>query len=411
MLNKTNSNPNHKRFLTGEELRQQFPIHTLSTNFNTIGTHGRGHIDEAGFVVVMTKTEAARKMFPGIEKAQVKLRFDTQGKDWEYWAKQGVILCGIGGGPFDEHNQAEFKGECAMSLAAKFVGIFNDPALQLILRYVMYNDRNGDNLIDCRIEDKVLKRRINELMPGQLLKHFFRAFPPENGYSEYEKPIFETFVSAFAAIYKNDQEFFAYKDRYEKECKIVGEVNPGEGKKRFKIMLIKSESELALPYARYREPQVGVFIHRQTTGHFQIHTNKKFGINLADVHAILNRLIQEKKGKGKVITTDFRQLSSPGSVPGAEEIYYNKEMEEIYNGSLSHPDVNPAPLSDQEIIGAIKLGLSNEWFHEDYAKNCFTGLCAGHPCPWYRFGLSRCRTIRYKMREKEEKVKEVAVTK
>src|SRR3972149_4815127 len=91
------------KYASPEGLRA-YGLHTKSANFHTIGTHVRAHIDESAGTMFLQKTIESMDIFPGIQNSKIIFGFDDQGKNAVDWAKQGVLLVGIGNNnPFNEH--------------------------------------------------------------------------------------------------------------------------------------------------------------------------------------------------------------------------------------------------------------------------------------------------------------------
>src|SRR3989344_1958876 len=406
------------KYASPEGLRA-YGLHTRSANFNTIGTHVRAHIDEVIAIMFLQKTLAGRAMFPGIQNAKIIFGFEDKEKNAQEWASQGVILVGIGNkNPFNEHisadNSEAYTGECAATMVAKYLGIHDKPETQQVMAYALFNDRNGDEGLEYTVKGNSILCP-NRFLPGSLMKNFYSVCPETA--KEMHAICFETWREMIYAVYLKDHNLHTEgKEEYEKG-KIVGEAVAKLSQKElarrrkkdpnakdedtFKIFFVNSNSEFVLPYTRFRDKSIGVFICRQSTGHFQIHTSNRFQINLEDVVKILRR--QHQEAKKNVLTKMFVDLKKPGTVPGAEEIYYNKEMEGIYNSSITHPDVVATPLSDDALIFAVKAALG-KWFSKDHAKTCQTGVCAhkkGKECGFYRFGLSQCGEVIRKTKESE----------
>jgi|GEM_PF-4644554 len=90
-------------------------------------THGSPHADEFGAVEVLQRF--GWKILPGVRQARIEVWENgavlPEGKTWEEHAREGTVLIGLGGGPFDEHPQPDgqpgFPGECAATLAARAI--------------------------------------------------------------------------------------------------------------------------------------------------------------------------------------------------------------------------------------------------------------------------------------------------
>jgi hypothetical protein len=135
-----------------------------------------------------------------------------------------------------------------------------------------------------------------------------------------------------------------------------------------------------------------VFIQMNDSGNCQIFTNKKKKIDLRDVARLLNIFEQRSEGVQKIF--DPRTLEQSGFPYVGAKWFYFKKGQAIFNGSLTHP-APPTNLTFEQVIGAAIIGLNQDKFHSDFKHNCKRGECAGRKCPYYGYGLLRCRGLRH----------------
>ena len=112
--------------------------------------------------------------------------------------------------------------------------------------------------------------------------------------------------------------------------------------------------------------------------------------------------IMEQEAKRDTRTFKFVELGVEGKVAGAEEWFYHKEGQMLLNGSQTATDVPPTRLSLEQIQQAVKIGRDPEAFEKKRALDCKSDICTSminNKCPWYAWGLRRCRRIRYEMRQ------------
>jgi hypothetical protein len=92
-------------------------------------THKKPHFDEVAAIIALRRL--AREIFPGIENADFVVEYTGQNglidsKTWQQHLREGTILVGRGGGPFDEHPTMEGgkrkKGSTACSLVIELRG-------------------------------------------------------------------------------------------------------------------------------------------------------------------------------------------------------------------------------------------------------------------------------------------------
>jgi len=345
-------------------------------------THPRPHFDEV-FAIWLLKKFGEEK-FPGISSAKISFLAQEIEPPLDFDKKmeqEGKILVGIGGGRFDEHPtlQKEGKiGECAATLVAKDLGVEKLPELQRMLEFVRNHELKGAGHpfdIDCMM--KVL-------------------------YQYYEKnpeKVIEWAMVAIEAKYQEQVKFFSQtQEEFKKKAKIEI-INLSDGRK-IKLVVIVSDDERMHKFARYQG--AGIFVQKGSQGNVQIHTNKKDRIDLYDVVKVIRLKEQEKKGR--ILTKDWEDLVREGRVEGAEEWWFDIKAQRLLNGSLTIK-APPTHLSLEEIIEAIKIGIDDTLFHPSFSKSCKKGMCLStlhKPCPWYRFGLLRCRKIRWRMKHRQK---------
>lgn len=296
------------------------------------------------------------------------------------YAKKDIIELGIGGGAFDEHprdnNGGRKEGECAATLAAKALGIDEDPALELILKYVKTQDlKGGDGPFGLSSLSKLIM-----------------SFSPEEAISWV--------VTALEAKYKEQLNFFS-KTKSEFESKgDITEVSFNGGK--IKIVTIKSDDSLMSKFARSKYGcGAGVVIQVNSQGQVVISTSHRYGLNLIDVARIIR--YEEQKADGQVEITDWNELSKEGTIDGVGRWYFDANGKALMNGSLTHPEVPATKLTLAQIGELVRIGILY-CFPTARKSRCEAGVCSStlkDKCSWYCWGLTRCRQIRYQMSNKK----------
>jgi hypothetical protein len=289
-----------------------------------------------------------------------------------------VIPLGIEGGSFDEHPTIEKgrkEGECTASLVAKALEIETDPALEEILEYLKSRDlQGGSHPFEIATLVSLLTR--NPKIP--LAK------------------VAELVSLIMSAKYEEQLLFLtSTKDEFFKKAEIEEIIGPqGE---RLKMVTIVSDNELMNKFARSKlGGEAAIVIQQNSKGNVQIFTNKKYGLKLYDVVKIIR--YTEQWRKGAIVTTDWDRLAAEGIITGAEEWYFHEAGQMLLNGSLTHPDVPPTNLTIENIKEAVRIGINPTAFEPTRAEACLKGKCLStrkFQCPWYPWGLSRCRKIRF----------------
>ncbi len=290
-----------------------------------------------------------------------------------------ILEIGIGGGVFDEHpvNSERKEGECAATLVAKALGVDDNPALENILKFVITHDlKGGAQPFDL----------------DYLVKLLHQQFP-----NDPEKVIEWAMVGLEAKYQEQLQFFTATKQEFERAAEI--EEVEGPGGQTLKMVTVVSDDEQMSKFARSSfGGRAAIIIQKQSLGNVQIYTNKRYGLTLYDVTQMIR--LAEQRAKGQVVTTDWKTLSSEGKVEGAKEWFFHQTGQMLLNGSLTAPDVPPTRLSLGQIKEIVRIGVNPQAFEQSRSQWCRSGNCTStrNQCPWYPWGLHRCRAIRYKMR-------------
>lgn len=292
------------------------------------------------------------------------------------YAPEGKIEVGVGGGPLDEHPTAEDKrkeDECATTLVAKALGVDDDPALEKILRFVLIHDtKGGAQPFDL----SYLVGLVNQQFPNE----------PEK--------VFKWASIALEAKYQEQVQYFAA----EMENAEIEEI-PGPHGQALKLVSIVSDNRQMAKFLR-SEVNAAVCIMKKSSGQVQILTNKKFNLTLYDVAQMIN--LAEQEAEGNVRITDWKKLSAEGTILNGKW-FFHYEGRILLNGSPKHPDVPPTQLSLERIKEIVRIGINPQAFEPSRASDCQKGKCTSkptsNPCPWYKWGLHRCRKIRYEQYE------------
>ncbi|MBP8994461.1 MAG: hypothetical protein KBG30_11725 [Bacteroidales bacterium] len=328
-----------------------------------IETHERPHLDELVAIWLIDKF--------GSKEFVKKYAED----------KQNTIEIGIGGGLFDEHssvNTARKEGESAATLVAKALKIENDPALQALLKFVTERDLKGG------------RQPFDLDWAVQLLNSEVQDF----------QVVYDWLTFLLEPYYQQQVKFFAdTREEFEKVAQTENVLGPNG--KNYKMVTVISDNEQMNKVARQEGAAIIIQKNTSGNGNVQIFTNQKYRLTLFDIVQIIR--LEEQQKKGKLITTDWRLLSQEGTIPGVEEWYFQIQGQMMLNGSLSHPEVPATKLTLEEIKKFIRIGLNPNAYENSHFQNCKKGICTStqkNPCPYYAYGLSRCRKIRYAMNSK-----------
>lgn len=375
-----------------------------------IVTHELMHADEAG--------------------AMLMLQICGTKQFLEKYAPTGRIELGIGGGPFDEHDnegkEKKEKGQCAMSLMAKALGVESKPRWKKILKFVNLNDSGGSRnprdiatlLKNMHFQNPFQQEEnVNWFNFGLWIKY---KYDYKNGDFTIDQ-ILEVIdgnkikeVNGQKWFNKGMANLWAHQKMYEF---AMAEVERRVRKKQITIETIQVAGQSATLVVvegtkNYRMPSAlravdglnaDIIIVRNQYGHTLIAPgNIIMRRRMNEVIAVLRLWEQQSKVSEKqlsvVITSNWKGLHANGDVAGAEVWYFHKELKMIFNGTLTHPSIPQTILKTKEIIEAVKIGLGDFFRHEE----CQEGLClSGKKCNWYAFGLYRCRQNFIKQRKEK----------
>ncbi|MBU1131676.1 hypothetical protein KKC32_00255 [Patescibacteria group bacterium] len=302
----------------------------------------------------------------------------------EKYAKNGVIPVGIGGGDFDEHPancEERKKNECAATLVAKALGVDERPELQAILKATLQ-------------EDTGKKRDSNPL-----------AFSAVITAMNAEDPSGEMAVAwifqALNAKYSHAKRFWGESlAEYEKSARIEELVGPRGN--TLKMALIESDNLQLAPFSRSKPGgHCAVAVVKNSAGQVQILTNQYYRLKVEDIVRVVRFMEMENKKfapKLRQILGNWKILSSAGTLSQIPEWFYDEQCQALYNGGPTHRDVPATSLTIKQICEAVRIGLNIGQFEPERHEDCTNGMCKSSPdtpCPWYAFGLIRCRKLRF----------------
>ena len=350
--------------------------------YHTIITHKRPHLDEISAIWLLRKFGDSK--FPGVSIAKIEYWSGgnaPDGRNAEEYEKDGILLLGVGGGRFDEHPNADEgrkKDECAFTLVAKSLEVYDDLALERIIKFVTNNDLRGS------------------IQPFDLAG-IIRSYQEQN--SDNQEAITQWISFGLDVAYEKQRLFVATEKEFKQAAKI--EEIPGPNGKTLKMVTIVSDNEQMAQFARSEQGcKAAIVIQKNTAGNVAILTSQKFGLALFDVARMIR--LAEQLRKGKIVTADWKTLSSEGKIDGAEEWFFHHKLQALLNGSLTAPDTPPTKIPLDVIGETVRVGLNPDSFEPERAEDCKSGICTSTPsnsCPWYAWGLVRCRAIRWAMKQ------------
>ncbi len=346
------------------------------------------------------------------------------------------LYLGIGGGDFDEHSREggdyKKKNECCTTLMAKALGVDKRPELQKIFRFTKINDRKGshhprdiatvlNHLHRQNIDPEAQVENINWAMRGTMVK----LYDWENGdftiehIAKVAKQLIAEQKITIEDInpdqwLKKGQDAIILHQKYFEDALVeftekiaLGQVRAIKIESDGRILpIVAIESDNYRMGAALRSDKgvsAAVVIQKskkekicslEYSGDLvSISSNQKFKLRLNEAAAIIR--YEEQQRNGEMITDQWPYLGAEGEVVGAENWYFDTDMQALLNGSLTHPEVPSTQLSLNALFYYTQIGIDRGKFHPVYRKECLKGKClASKKCSYYHWGLQRCRNNR-----------------
>jgi len=305
------------------------------------------------------------------------------------YCPDNILRIGCEGGELDEHarNGSPRKGDhCAATLVAKALGVYDDPSLESLLRYVQFTDTSKPR------HDKHPAREeyAHPYALDQLIKlrnRRFAKFPEE--FDSDPAVVFRMNLYD-VALFHWDKKMF--NDAWQDVAKA----------KRFKlthngrdiVVLMGTSNNEAFSKAARARYHADVVVQRESSGHVHIFTRTGSNVQLGDLIQMLNIMEQEKDGGVRI--TAPSELRREGSIDGGRW-HYLPSAGQIHNSTESYPDVPASRLSDAELEFCVTTALQTALFDPQRAERCRQGQCSSRgvrDCPLDRFNLVRCCEIR-----------------
>lgn len=384
-------------------------------------THKEPHVDEADAISLLRRY--GEKNLPGIANAPIIFWENDgeipDGRTWEEFWGEGYVLVGVGGSPLDEHATLSEEGkddDCATTLTIKELGVDN-PAVLRVAEAVKHNDLNGG--ADALELPNLLRALYREYDPKIVLEEAIKiiealeVYVRENDIPKQEKLL--DLPSVLKALYFQEgsekaiewtihamnakileQKMFhtSTRDEYEKHSQFI-QAKVFDGKTITVAVIDNCDDEQVASYARFNG--AAVVILRNTEGNMFVSASKKRGLRLNDSIRIIR--VEEQMAADLCLTTDFDALGSSGRVKGAENWTFFQKGQCLFNGRLKGKGVLPTRLAIESVVEIVKAGLNPRVFCEGcFGRECSStqGADGRQSCPWYRYGLQRCRDLRFK---------------
>lgn len=403
---------------TISELKKAFynrqPISGIEKRVSHYGPHN----DELLPMFLMEETKEGKRVFPNIENTAIGhvtptwLRQNEMLGEYGFFKalQKGILLFGIGGGPFDEHNDKEKLKSC-VNLIIDYLDLYRNPDNREIygglISYVTFEDMNGDNIIkvlNSKNPDHLLNSEETKAMKllstgskAQNLKRGFESAINDKEYAEVIYGAFQFFKNHVrqAKLFLEAKKVFNTIPQKTLEIKVIDQ----------KMFLWEIESDhrvihkvAHLKWPANKKEKMAVLFVKRTNGQFMLMPNRKFVSpeQMREVVKIIRQMITKNSGEQRLHFLDMGKNQTIDLVP---EIHFDETTGIISNGSPIDFEVQGMigdVLSSEEIVRAIRIGLDTEYYPKDVIKQCLKGKCSKGACPIYQYGQERCHTIRSK---------------
>ena len=370
---------------------------------HTIGLHPGEHADEYAARFLLQETPYGEQFFPGVSEAKIKY---VETDIFEEGAakkllRQGTLLIGRGGGPFDDHAPGNEEESCT-SLVAKYLGISQHPSYKKLIEEITAAD-NG-KVKAFHIANEIKRRNRSGYTPGEVCEFAFECF--RNFIREQEsdntenKGVSPTFlVKRFLASlgdYDPDYKRLLWEAEKTGPLMLSNEIRrrnrsgytPEEVRKfafecfrnfiweqdifkeakstclramkwmtaahhdeDIKIIFVHDDGNLMLPKAA-RHLGVQILIKRTSKGHVKIFSSSN-DINMGLVTAAL-RCAESGKNVLKLPEEQLMHYIEGGKIREDEHWFYHKDGNNVFNGTETTLGVPPTKLSPSKILEIVK---------------------------------------------------------
>ncbi|MDO8425369.1 MAG: hypothetical protein Q7T01_02550 [bacterium] len=355
--------------------------------FHAIVTHHRPHPDELVAWRMLTHwfPEIAEQHFPGISART--LSFGDQGPQppdgisVEELERSGVLALGIWGSWTDEHpanGEERKRQDCCATLVARRLGVTDHPGVGQILKWVYNHDVHGNGgPMDM---SAMLNVKYDEHPddPWVAITWFFQGLDPK---------------------FRQDSRFWVETRALFGQCArrvVIGlEADP------YLLLVVIEDADTSL--SRYARAQAGgdcdVVIQRNpVTGHVAIVTRTLRNQPVCSLKDLARMLRQEElRLAGDVRERPFAELEQDGTHPDVPAWHYQEPAQRILNGGRVSPGAVATKIPLDRIVELAQIALDPTCFPYPFDRRCTANECTSSPrtpCPFYDFGLFRCREIR-----------------
>lgn len=322
----------------------------------------------------------------------------------------GKLRLGVESGPFDEHPDAETgesrKKGCCLTLVAEALDLLKKaPWWRQMVAFCNFAE-TGKQLVDKKREATEARHPFDLYSLARLLFRWRRHLSNNGGGAftdEMQQKVIDH-LKNLVRMFVWDQEVFHAAYRLIRERGLRSTIE-GPGGKQLSLVVVEVP-EIAghnwhIGNAARAWFKADVVVQKDATGHVHIFTNNKAGLNLDDLAQALN--VAEQEAEGNVCQDSWAELRKEGRPYDGGRWFYARPYGQLHNGTEHFADFQLTLLPLDGIVGLVKMSLDTGLFDPRKADDCRKGVCRHNGCSLYKYGLQRCRKVRYEQKQEQEK--------
>lgn len=337
----------------------------------------------------------------------------------ENWPRSGIFPIGVWGGLLDEHNKGDSELSATL-LAARLFGVEDHPDVAHIIKYVHHVDAHGgggeddlntvikhvhmltevdDHTAMYWLIDALMVKVGDQENPSNFTVDYIRDLMTV----KHSKEIADEWINV-AEIAKlrqiiTNQDAKKIVRGAKKNIKEIA----WRGNKKLRLLVLETGNLEVGPVTFAYYKCADVLVVKRPNRQVQIQVNKKLGLKITDVVAMLNyeeqfalkHSLPSHKARRVQIVTDWNILRAVGNMPGGVWCNYNDLW--ALNGTRKAPHTKPTKLPLNKIVSIVKHAFDQNYFPPQYKVACRSAKCTSsqrRQCPLFFCGLDRCKRIR-----------------
>jgi len=289
---------------------------------------------------------------PGWAKAQLYFaRTDKEADELVAQDPTNRIAVNVGTGPFTGHPHGKYPNDCATALVCKHFGLADDPILARVQRLALVTDKRPVGRYITRVPLANLEERhdlsaILESTPAVTLKKMYAARRPQLEAFQYSEMTFYVECEAQKAFHQQALPEFEEKAL---KLEIVRDSST------ICIAGVQSDNPMVQKVAqsKYGGRQQMLFQASPTTGNWAV-----FGLHMGSIRPVVSVVRAAEMWKTGIVFTGIQEdLEADGALIETPHLFFHEDGNQLFNGSLTHPDEPPTALTFPQIWDLIQIAL------------------------------------------------------